>query len=758
MDPAFDQAVASDDKIAVEFEVGQLLDLLSVANRSSWFYSHAAGLLDQRLVKGTRPFQNDRQPGPRKLLAIGMATYDDYDGVYFSVQALRLYHPEIADETEILVIDNHPDGPASAALRGLEHWVKGYRYMPFDRLHGTAVRDLVFREANADFVLCMDCHVLFAPGSLNELLNYFRAHPDSNDLLQGPMVSDDLTTLATHFDPVWSAGMWGVWGFDERGRDPQSPPFKIAMHGLGVFACRRDAWPGLNPRLRGFGGEEGCLHEKFRRTGATTLCLPFLRWLHRFERPSGARYETTWEDRIRNYLILFDELDMDPSPVVQHFEELLGVEHARSITDAVRREVANPFNFFDAIYCINLDRESGRWEQAQEHFQALGIGGRVRRFSAIETPYSHHIGCALSHRGIIAEAKRLAVRNVLVFEDDVIFAGDTLEVLEGALQELRPRPWWMLYLGGHTWGATYTKASGCEFLDVPSTMTSAHAIAFNDTIYDRILTDVPDTPSEMALWLRIHHGIDQYYKNDLGDFRLVTRPVIATQPPLLSQEKRPFNETYLARLADWSEYYEFAEADAVSHWLLIQAFIGEEPSPDLTAVLDFACGRGRIAERFVAIAATLICCDSSGEAIAYCGQRFANSPNVSCVVNDGPSIPAPDESMTFVYSWDSMVHFNMAELRAYIREFKRILKPGGTAFIHHSNYGSLGGPPGAWNENPGCRAYVSASDVRMICDQYGLPIVRQKVIDWSEPSMDCLTMFRKPAASCAKSPSAMGIG
>ena len=31
-------------------------------------------------------------------LCIGMATYDDFDGVYFSVQAIQLYHPEVADE------------------------------------------------------------------------------------------------------------------------------------------------------------------------------------------------------------------------------------------------------------------------------------------------------------------------------------------------------------------------------------------------------------------------------------------------------------------------------------------------------------------------------------------------------------------------------------------------------------------------------------------------------------------------------------
>ena len=40
-------------------------------------------------------------------LTIGMATYDDYDGVFFSVQAIRMYHPEITDQIELLVIDEY---------------------------------------------------------------------------------------------------------------------------------------------------------------------------------------------------------------------------------------------------------------------------------------------------------------------------------------------------------------------------------------------------------------------------------------------------------------------------------------------------------------------------------------------------------------------------------------------------------------------------------------------------------------------------
>ena len=82
------------------------------------------------------------------------------------------------------------------------------------------------------------------------------------------------------------------------------------MQGMGLFACRKDAWPGFNPLFRGFGAEEGYIHEKVRQGGGRTLCLPFLRWMHRFNRPLGAPYPNIWEDRIRNYYIGWRELGL----------------------------------------------------------------------------------------------------------------------------------------------------------------------------------------------------------------------------------------------------------------------------------------------------------------------------------------------------------------------------------------------------------------------------------------------------------------
>jgi hypothetical protein len=67
---------------------------------------------------------------------------------------------------------------------------------------------------------------------------------------------------------------------------------------------------------------------------------------------------------------------------------------------------ADPFRFFDGIFCLNLDVEEKRWAQAVRRHEQLGIDGRVERVSAVWTPENHHIGCALSWRSMIDLAQR----------------------------------------------------------------------------------------------------------------------------------------------------------------------------------------------------------------------------------------------------------------------------------------------------------------------------------------------------------------
>lgn len=273
-------------------------------------------------------------------LTIGMVVYDDFDGAYFSLQAIRMYHPEVLADLEFVVVDNNPDSKSGKALADFMRWVKQpAQYIPFSDYKSTAVRDLVFQRAKTEAVLCMDCHVFFAPGSLKRLLEFFRAGQDEGNLLQGPLIYNDLTSISTHFEPVWRRKMWGIWATDKRGLDSATEPFEIPMQGLGVFACRKSAWPGFNPHFRGFGGEEGYIHEKFRKAGKKTLCLPFLRWLHRFDRPNGVPYPLLAEDRIINYFLGHLELGMDCRPIFDHFKEWYSENDLQRMHDFAQKQL-----------------------------------------------------------------------------------------------------------------------------------------------------------------------------------------------------------------------------------------------------------------------------------------------------------------------------------------------------------------------------------------------------------------------------------
>lgn len=251
-------------------------------------------------------------------LTVGMATYDDFDGVYFTLQALRLYQD--TENVELLVVDNF----GCDATKGfVEHWAGG-RYVLARESQGTAApRDRVFHEAEGEAVLCCDSHVLFASGVIGRLKAFYRDNPDCDDLLQGPLLYDDTNNVTTHFGPDWGAQMWGKWALDPRGLTPDSEPFEVPMQGLGAFSCRRGSWLGFNPRFRGFGGEEGYIHEKYRQAGRRTLCLPWFRWLHRFARPGRVPYRSTSEDRLHNYIVGHAELGLDLAPIFGHFREVL---------------------------------------------------------------------------------------------------------------------------------------------------------------------------------------------------------------------------------------------------------------------------------------------------------------------------------------------------------------------------------------------------------------------------------------------------
>jgi len=258
-------------------------------------------------------------------LTIGIPVYDDYDGVFFTIMALRMY--QNLKDTEILVVDSY-------GCKTTEIFVKSVdgRYMRLiNRFGPAAAKEAVFTEAKGDFVLCCDCHVLFPPGAIESLRAFYEANPECKDLIQGPLLYDNLKYVATHFNPVWRGEMWGIWSDSVHVDNLDSAVKEIPMQGMGVFSCKKSAWLGFNPRFRGFGGEEGYIHEKFRQAGRKCFCMPWLKWVHRFNRPHGMSYPVRIEDKLYNYVIGHAELGLDIAPVVEHFSEFVPREQVMQV-------------------------------------------------------------------------------------------------------------------------------------------------------------------------------------------------------------------------------------------------------------------------------------------------------------------------------------------------------------------------------------------------------------------------------------------
>jgi len=303
-----------------------------------------------------------------------MACFDDFDGVYFTVQALRAYHGADGQDVEIVVVDNHPgskQGQATADFCSKARVV----YHPYEGPPTTAgSRQKVFQLASAPVVCVLDCHILPRWGGfVQSVLDAVEVNPRA--IHQGPLWLDNLRSWHTHFKPEWREGMWGTWQtatlhpsgvivdlgiIDSKkiatpifGGEPLpadgweawslvsvetwAPPFEIPGQGLGMFACRKDVWPGFNPHFRGFGGEEMYIHAKARQLGIPTLCQPSLGWIHRFGRPNGVPYPNTWYDRCRNYVLGHRELGL---PLDDVRSEFLG--HRRVTEETWQSLIDNP--------------------------------------------------------------------------------------------------------------------------------------------------------------------------------------------------------------------------------------------------------------------------------------------------------------------------------------------------------------------------------------------------------------------------------
>ncbi|MEY2481201.1 MAG: hypothetical protein QOI04_2128 [Verrucomicrobiota bacterium] len=175
-------------------------------------------------------------------------------------------------------------------------------------------------------------------------------------------------------------------------------------------------------------------------------------------------------------------------------------------------------------------------------------------------------------------------------------------------------------------------------------------------------------------------------------------------------------------------------------------------------ILEIAPGFGRWTNYLREHCERLMIVDFAEKCIEACRERFGSDPRISYFVNDGRSLSMlADESIDFVFSFDSLVHNSARVIDAYLNELGSKLKVGGKGFIHHSNLGEYAGSSRDhlpsflkkpllkmkvldWEHN---RApSMTAKLFRELCTKHGLQCVSQELINWrGRRLIDCFSLF-----------------
>jgi glycosyl transferase family 25 len=152
-------------------------------------------------------------------------------------------------------------------------------------------------------------------------------------------------------------------------------------------------------------------------------------------------------------------------------------------------------NYFDKIYCINLDRREDRWSETMDELTNRGLEKIVERYSAVDGKdllnntnkiNNGELGLVETHIQIIKEAKNNNYKNILILEDDIIFT-DEIKNIDSYFESL-PKNWDILWFGGNHNIHMGQKLNKINEKIIKCYQTySTHCIGFNNTIYDLVL-------------------------------------------------------------------------------------------------------------------------------------------------------------------------------------------------------------------------------------------------------------------------------
>ncbi len=229
--------------------------------------------------------------------------------------------------------------------------------------------------------------------------------------------------------------------------------------------------------------------------------------------------------------------------------------------------------------------------------------------------------------------------------------------------------------------------------------------------------------------------------------------------PSVDQNKATWNEKY-----DWTN----AGEEWSSHWGSSENEWNYAILPRIHAmlptntILEIGPGFGRWTEYLALQCNHLILVDLSEQCIQACQKRFDHCNHIEYHVYDGKSLDfIPDQSVDFIFSFDSLVHAEEDVIQVYLQQLSRKMAPDAVGIIHHANMvehqdylakvqnipyrlrqalvkmGWIETLETQWRANS-----MSAEKFEKFAEQAGLQCISQELINWdSRHLIDCISRF-----------------
>ncbi len=181
---------------------------------------------------------------------------------------------------------------------------------------------------------------------------------------------------------------------------------------------------------------------------------------------------------------------------------------------------------------------------------------------------------------------------------------------------------------------------------------------------------------------------------------------------------------------------------------VIESFAAPYSSGQET-VLELGPGGGRYTKHLADLCASLICVDVSSEMLARLSWRFTDRSHLVYWKNGGHDLQgiAPD-SVDFAFAWNVMVQIAVEDVFGYLRELRRVLRPGGRATFNYAEFSHAKGwqcfldQHARWAREPGRPGHKSSLTLAvmdMLCGRAGLVVERNQVTN-----DDAVVIVRKP--------------